>query len=289
MPRRTHKNFWVRAREKQARDWFRSRSSREGPPPLMETLESRVLMSADLSFGPLPLNADSNAPLVAGVTSGGSRFDATTGDRPLDTRVDAYQNSIDSIVSTTAPDPNQEDLVVVDNQDAGAFSVTGQWRESGSIDEFQGSSLFNLNVGATATWTPTLEAGTYEVAVRWGAEREDGTFFPRDPNAQYTIEHDGVTDTFSVDQNTFSGQWIVLDTLTFDGSGQESVTLTASTDGSSPANADAVRFTLIDDQPDEALVAYWNFNEGSGSTAEDNAPRWTVHGHRDACQRCPVQ
>ena len=116
---------------------------------------------------------------IAGVTSGGDRFDAGIGDNSFDTRVDAYKDFIDSIVGTTdPPPPPPTDQVIVDNQDATGFATTGQWRESGSIDEFQGSSLFNLNVGATATWTPSLEAGNYEVAVRWGAQRADGSAFP---------------------------------------------------------------------------------------------------------------
>ncbi len=232
-------------------------TKRVGTTPIDNVTESLIRWRFDNNAESNTAPGDSGGPayvtvnnklFVAGVTSGGSRFDAAIGDNSFDTRVDVYQDFIDSIVDTTAP-PDPSVAVIVDNQDPTGFSTTGQWQESGSVDEFQGSSLFNLNVGATATWTPTLQANVYEVAVRWGAQRANGTSFPRDPAAEYTVVHNGQTDTFVIDQNQTSGQWVVLDTLAFDGSGQELVTLTSTTDGSSPANADAVRFTPVGQLP----------------------------------------
>ena len=191
-------------------------------PLQLESLEARVLMSADpLLLTSIDASIDSQAAIL-------------------------MEPQPSSETQRPVTDPVE---VIVDNRDAQGFSLTGRWRESGSVDEFQGSSFFNLNVGATATWTPTLEAGEYEVAVRWGAQRSNSTAFPRDPAAQYTVAHGGQSDTVVVDQNSTSGQWVVLDTFVFDGSGQEFVTLTSSTNGSSPANADAVRFTLVGSPP----------------------------------------
>lgn len=251
-------------------------TKRVGTTPIDDVTQTLVKWRFDNNSESNTAPGDSGGPafvtvngelFVAGVTSGGSQSNAGIGDNSFDTRVDAYENFIDSIVGI----PETPGVVIVDNLDPTGFMTTRRWNESGAIDEFRGSSFSSGTRGATATWIPELDTGAYEVAVRWAAERANGTSQRRDPNAQYTIEHNGGTDTFNVDQNTTSGEWVVLDTLTFDGLGQESVTLTASTNARS-ANADAVRFTLIDNQPDESLVAYWNFNEGSGTIAEDSAP-----------------
>ena len=99
--------------------------------------------------------------------------------------------------------------VVVDNQDATGFATTGNWLESSAVDEYLGSSLYSFNAGDTATWTPDLpEAGEYQVYIQWSRQQANGNFFDRDSQAQYAVTHNGTTDSYVIDQDIASGQWV---------------------------------------------------------------------------------
>jgi len=135
-------------------------------------------------------------------------------------------------------------IKTLDNQDA-SYSDTGTWSESGSPNEFNGSSFFTSNSGNTARWTPTFtagEAGTYRVYAWWNC------FSNRDSNAKYTVvDKDGSTDYFkdqrSGQTNSQCGQWVQLGVHAFDETGSQYVEVArhAGSTGSS-TNADAVRF-----------------------------------------------
>ena len=162
-----------------------------------------------------------------------------------------YNDLAVSPVAVTNTDDDEPPIlveVIVDNQDAAGFNTTGTWLESSAVDEYSGSSIYSQNDGDTATWTPDLPAsGTYEVYAWWSAVKSDGGTFNRDSQAQYAVTHNGITDTYTVDQDVNSGQWVLLDTLTFTGDGNESVTLTNSDTNPNAAIADAVRFVKVAD------------------------------------------
>ena len=97
-------------------------------------------------------------------------------------------------------------------------STTGNWtlksnRKALNSDYLQASGGTN----STATWQPTLAAGSYAVSARWISNRSNSTQVP------YTIYHNGQTDTVYVDQTANNGKWIQLGTFDFDGSGVESI------------------------------------------------------------------
>ncbi len=138
--------------------------------------------------------------------------------------------------------------VIVDDRDGTYFTTTGTWSESGAVDEYVGGSLVSTQVGATATWTPTLpQAGAYEVYVWSSGLQSGGAYYDRDSQASYEVTHRGVTHTYEVDQDLLPGQWVLLDTLIFSTDGTEHITLTSSGDGVDGTSADAVRFVKVAD------------------------------------------
>jgi hypothetical protein len=165
--------------------------------------------------------------------------------------------------------------VLIDNGDAG-FSTTGDWRESVG-DGFWGTpSVFSDQAGATATWRPYLNRpGFYDIFVRWTWARSRGDA------AQYTVNHAGGSQTFTVDQS--GGQdtkWVRLGQFRFNTGDDGSVALRSSGDGST--GADAVLFRLYVDpnnQPPTADFAAENALgqaplttsfDASGSTDDDD-------------------
>jgi Tfp pilus tip-associated adhesin PilY1 len=131
---------------------------------------------------------------------------------------------------------------IIDNKDAG-FSKSGSgWREARARGEYESSSYYNTNVGATATWTPDLPvAGTYNVYAWWCYGRT------RDTNALYTVNYSGGSASMRVNQKKNTGQWILLGgPYNFDAgtSGNVRVTRDASSTNSS-TSADAVMFEQV--------------------------------------------
>ena len=129
---------------------------------------------------------------------------------------------------------------IVDNQNAG-FSKTGTWSESGASHEYDGSSYYTSQLGATATWTPDLPvAGTYNVYAWWCY------YNTRDTNALYTVNYSGGSASMRVNQQQNAGQWILLGTYNFDAgtAGNVSVTRDASSTQNS-TSADAVMFEQV--------------------------------------------
>ena len=126
---------------------------------------------------------------------------------------------------------------IIDNQDAG-FSTTGTWQESSASHEYDGSSYYTNQLGATATWRPDLPAdGTYNVYAWWCY------WDTRDTNALYTVNYAGGSASVRINQQQDTGQWILLGTYNFDAGISGSVTVTR--DAGSTQNstsADAVMF-----------------------------------------------
>lgn len=127
--------------------------------------------------------------------------------------------------------------VVVDNGDAG-FDTTGSWSESEGQGFWGTPSIYTVERGATASWTPDLAlTGTYEVRVRW---TNSGT---RTDDARYTVHYAGGSRTFHRDQSgDQDAKWVRLGQFRFDAGTSGSVVL-ESTDARSTA-ADAVMFRM---------------------------------------------
>jgi type IV pilus assembly protein PilY1 len=94
----------------------------------------------------------------------------------------------------------------------------------------------------TATWTPDLLTGSYEVYAMWPAGANHSS------SVTYTVNHSGGSDAFFVDQSSGGGTWQHLGTFDFDeGAGNVTLThtrTTASATDDDRAVADAVKFVL---------------------------------------------
>lgn len=141
--------------------------------------------------------------------------------------------------------PRDIEGVIVDNGDAG-FTTSGSWSSRTSGLEYYGTDFASASgsSSATATWTPSLNgSGDYHVEIMWNDEHNC-------TGVDYTVNHSGGSDSFSVDHTVVSGiqagDWYRLGTFNF--ASDVSVTLTA--DAVCPSYqyvvADAVRFVKAD-------------------------------------------
>jgi PKD repeat protein/lysophospholipase L1-like esterase len=135
-------------------------------------------------------------------------------------------------------------VVVVDNNDPGGTSWTGQWEVSGGTNPFDpadpsADSLWARGGDDTFTWhfTPA-QTGAYEV---W--EWHSG-WSSRTSAAPHDITHDGGMTTVIVNQKINAGMWNSLGMYQFTAGGSYRVTVTSVADDSSTC-ADAVRWTLV--------------------------------------------
>jgi hypothetical protein len=158
--------------------------------------------------------------------------------------------------NTTVSDTDQ----IVDNNGPG-FSTTGTWEESGTSGEFADSSLASFLPNSTASWTPTLsQPGSYEVYIWIGRETLSGNAIRRAPSAEYRVSHGDRVSSVNFDQNALeSGNWTLIGTFPFSGSGNENVTLISNSAGygTGSAVADAVWFSL-QDQGNGSDIVYDN-------------------------------
>jgi VCBS repeat-containing protein len=134
--------------------------------------------------------------------------------------------------------------IIIDDLDSG-FDTTSSpitWDEDEHADAYDSYYRVATDPAGdyTATWTPTLpQAGDYEVWIRWVYANKRST------SVSYTINHDGGSDTVDVNQGVDrEGAWYQLGTYTFDGSGTENVSVSAtiSTKNVDTVCADAVKF-----------------------------------------------
>ena len=129
--------------------------------------------------------------------------------------------------------------IIIDNLDTDKFSYTGVWGNSTSSEAYD-SSYYYTNQDyqdITATWTPNLSAGQYDVYAKWVHSSYRSTVVP------YTITYaGGATQTVTVNQRNDDGDWYHLGTFTFDeGSGSVSITYHVG-DIYTRVCADAVKF-----------------------------------------------
>jgi len=130
--------------------------------------------------------------------------------------------------------------IIIDNSDS-SFSTTagsdprGWWPSSYANPYGSGSIGSDVNQGSTATWMAGL-SGIYEVYAWW----TEGLYRPND--AEYTINHATGSDTVNVNQLQNGGQWNLLGTYSFSGSGSVVLTDASSDPGADAVCADAIKF-----------------------------------------------
>jgi RHS repeat-associated protein len=102
---------------------------------------------------------------------------------------------------------------------------------------------------AAFTWTPTFpSAGAYQVYARWPASSANTGA------AQYTVTRDGGTSSATLNQKQNGGAWVLLGSYNFTPAANQKVTLAASADGTTIA--DALLFVGAGAQPANLLYVH---------------------------------
>jgi hypothetical protein len=156
--------------------------------------------------------------------------------------VQAAPNSANSVCADAVrfvPAGALPPTVIVDNLTAGTSS-TGSWFVSGSPNPWATNSMATLTPGSTFTFPAALTAGrTYQVYAWWTQAANRYTTVP------YRI-YSGATllGTVNVNQTAGGGQWNLLGSYTFTGTGA-SVTVQAAPSSAFSVCADAVRYVPV--------------------------------------------
>ena len=162
----------------------------------------------------------------------------------------------ENTVTQNPPPAGQE--VILDN-DGPETSNTGTWSSTNSNKAYNGDYRLSDNNGNTYRWTPTsLNPSTYEVYARWPGVKQ------HNKNAQYTISHNGQTDTSTQNQSRNGNQWQLLGSYTFDGSGTEYIELS---DNGGKTAADAIRLVEQTTTPPPTVTTalYYVHNDHLGT------------------------
>jgi hypothetical protein len=141
--------------------------------------------------------------------------------------------------------------IIIDKESSG-YTESGTWGTSTLGGSYGGSSRYSSTLGSTATWRPNLKApGYYNVYVRYPYHQGSTKY------AQYSVYHNGVTNTATINQTTIAGgRWRLIDTVYFAGGPEEYVKLTAV--GGGAYRADAVMF-----EPQKFGDSFQNNSSGS--------------------------
>jgi PKD repeat protein len=175
---------------------------------------------------------------IDGVLSTQSTFTAvlSEGSHTISFRVQDNMGAWSTAATQTLTVTSAVSEVIVDNGASGTSS-TGTWEVSGGTNPYGSNSLWSRD-GDTYTWRMSGQpAGTYEVAMWWSG------WSSRTNNAAVDIITSSGTQRVYVNQQAGAGQWNILGTYDFDGTG--SVTIISSNGSTVSTCADAVRFKLI--------------------------------------------
>ncbi len=146
---------------------------------------------------------------------------------------------------TNEPTPTPEPIII-DNVDAGAAVVAGDWDTAPTTDgngSYGPDFLYHLadrtNIGIVR-YTPIVQtAGTYTVSIWWSAD-------PNRTTDQPVIVHDANGDTpYHVNLQEHGYQWYELGQHVFNVGADGYVEFTTDTDAGY-CNADAVRFVFVE-------------------------------------------
>jgi hypothetical protein len=161
-----------------------------------------------------------------------------------------------------APPPYEK---VIDNGEPGTKAV-GYWPLSGGASPYGSSSLYSKDRGATYSYSFEVPAvDEYEVFLWW-------TAYPSRPSSVAVEVALGTGDvrTLSVTQTTNASRWNSLGRHVL----SSRATVTVRSGGVGSTCADAARIVRrggVEPPPLPAPLAYWSFDEGSGTTAHDGA------------------
>lgn len=146
------------------------------------------------------------------------------------------------VLSQEAPPPHDDGSVIVDSEDPGRATVTGEWVPLTALPGFHGSHYLsdgNAGKGAKSVlFRPDLPAdGSYSVHITWRHNPNS-----RATNVPLRLEHaDGVTDLV-LNQNVNAGDWFRLGTYRFL-KGTTGSLLLSNAGTSNTVIADAVKWT----------------------------------------------
>jgi type IV pilus assembly protein PilY1 len=132
--------------------------------------------------------------------------------------------------------------LIIDDQDTDSFSKTGVWGDNTDPAEAYESHYYFTNQSdqdITATWTPDLPSGQYDVYAKWVHTDNHSTSVP------YTIAHSGGPTTVYVDQRQDDGDWYLLGSFQCNqgtGDGEVTITYHVGDNDQTRVCADAVRF-----------------------------------------------
>ena len=153
--------------------------------------------------------------------------------------------------------------VIADNENLAVFSKTGSWTAATDAQAYNNGYYHTAqsNSDVTATWSPYLLAGEYEVFTRY---REIDN---RDTEVPYTITHTGGTTTVKVNQRAHGGEWVSLGTYNF-ATGKTNVKIDFHVDDNNKNRvcADAVKFVPHGSIPVDIKNAHFYVWSGQTST-----------------------
>ena len=138
--------------------------------------------------------------------------------------------------------------VIADDENPAVFSKTGSWSEASDVQAYNNHYYVTSqnNSDITATWSPYLLSGQYEVFARYRELDSRSTQVP------YTITHTGGTTTVQVNQRNNGGTWVSLGTYSFaTGNADVTINFHVADNNQDRVCADAVKFvprgsTLVD-------------------------------------------
>jgi len=135
--------------------------------------------------------------------------------------------------------------VIIDERDEDRFSTegtTGSWDWATDSQAHMGEYAYSSQSNAhyTATWTPSLVGGEYEVYIRYSAAENRATA------VVYTVNHANGSRPFPKNQRLNGGEWVYLDTFTFEeGKGSVELSAEVSNNDQEKVCADAVKFVPV--------------------------------------------
>jgi type IV pilus assembly protein PilY1 len=144
--------------------------------------------------------------------------------------------------------------VIADNDNPGVFSKTGTWGSATDSQAYNNGFFYTTQSDSdvTATWSPYLLAGSYNLFARY--KEYDG----RSNKVPYAITHTGGTTIVQVDQRNNGGTWIPLGTYNFaTGPANVSITHHVKKGDDHEVCADAVKFVPVGSIPVDIKNAHY--------------------------------
>jgi type IV pilus assembly protein PilY1 len=153
--------------------------------------------------------------------------------------------------------------VIADNENPAVFTKTGSWTAASDVQAYNDTYYITAqdDSDVTATWSPYLLAGQYQVFTRYRAADN------RENQVPYKITHAGGTSTVLVDQREHGGEWVSLGSYNF-ATGTANVTIAFHVDENDEDRvcADAVKFVPQGSIPVDIKNAHYYVWSGLTST-----------------------